>query len=758
MASNTIKFNNRIIELRGVMLDKEKVSYCKGIKLNGTDVVSFDSTAGILYWQEYTNDYNAIWTSDEPEIYSRRLAKATMENEFAITRSKWLLFNKTSLFDEAGIKTKKLFDFNSDGKLYSSDEDLASVWEKIKEILPSSKDRLTIASNPDIDLVKMLRGLPLLYKGFNSNDPDYLYFKNTGIIEGIQKTSSSGNWTVGIGDLGSIIDYQGNVLTITDIKSAIEKIIGSNRASVSGSTINIQNSSEWDAQGICNFLSNVYLEGFGPYGALYEGVDNQNQALDQGSYFLEPNSSFNPSEYWVVSPEYMIPIEIKYVTYDQGCDFYILTAWGETQVPSTVDLSSDYSIQGENNALVNVLYFDTSSLADLKYPNILVEMSTVFNQSAPTVLYQDEDLTQPIWESIRNGYGYVFPSDCPYDIDNSLYITAPQITPDEWVSLNKLSSITWSLDQSVESDYDCDYLAPTDVATSIFEWYMESFPDQFPSGTGESGGSTKTFKLKLKLRAYPAYAETYLVVDDSTEHWYLNAYDPYNVGGYYPVTKTMIVTAGDPWTTRSSYMVTPPSVDSDPGEILDPKIEFSEFNMDLTSYVGQAWSEVANTDSDHFLNAETTMIFIPERTADHTSYCDYRICKGENTSTGTDSYTYGSVAPSDTVTGKEFLILRAKGTSDDETVYYIYLGDNNVKANAEGIKHEFTATLDGDYVFSSTSSNAYLGYLEGDVGSDVVYPEEMPITKHLSVGDKFIVLCSTQDFSDDEYTLTIIIA
>lgn len=105
------------------------------------------------------------------------------------------------------------------------------------------------------------------------------------------------------------------------------------------------------------------------------------------------------------------------------------------------------------------------------------------------------------------------------------------------------------------------------------------------------------------------------------------------------------------------------------------------------------------------------------------------------------------------------MILRARGSDeDDDTFIAIYLGDNNVKANAEGIKHKFTATEDGDYEFSSPNSNAFLGYLEDESGDEVVFPDEMPITKHLSVGDKFIVLCSTQDFSDDEYTLTIIIA
>lgn len=551
MASNTIKFNNGSISLNGVMIDKERVSYCKGIKFNGTSVVSFDATAGILNWQEYTNDYNAVWNSNESEIYSRRLSKATMENEFAITRSKWLLFNKASMFDEVGVTDRRLFNLNADGKLYVGDDTLVDNWQKIKD--NGSFSKFTIAVNPYLDLKKQLTGLPLLYKRIGQDDST-LEFNTTGIV-GATHRDSDGNLNFDVIGIGEIINYQGEALTTNDIVSAINEKLGSSRATASADVITIAGTDKWDQQGLCDFLSNVYIDGFGPYGQVYEGMDDSGNGLDQGTYYLLPNTSFHPSKheaYWGVDPNYMLPIEIKYVTYDQGCDFYILTAWGESQVPSAVDLSSGYSMQGENNALVNVLYFDTSSLAGLKYPNILVEMNTIFNTAVPEILYTNGDSSNPIWESIADGVGYVFPSDCPYDLNSNTDIVAPQITVSEWSSLNNFKSVTWEIDQSVEPGYGVDWLAPAEVAIDIFNWYEESFPDQFPSGTGNSSGNIGNFKLKLKLRAYSADANigsiySDITTDTYTAYWYLNAYDPYNVGGYYPVAKTTTTNAGTMW-------------------------------------------------------------------------------------------------------------------------------------------------------------------------------------------------------------------
>lgn len=59
MATNKIYFNNTTtpVTLKGVYYNGVKIEGCKGIKLNGTVVVSF----GVLNWSDYTNAYNAVW-------------------------------------------------------------------------------------------------------------------------------------------------------------------------------------------------------------------------------------------------------------------------------------------------------------------------------------------------------------------------------------------------------------------------------------------------------------------------------------------------------------------------------------------------------------------------------------------------------------------------------------------------------------------------------------------------------------------------
>lgn len=59
MATNKIYFNNTTtpVTLKGVYYNGVKIEGCKGIKLNGTVVVSFC----VLNWSDYTNAYNAVW-------------------------------------------------------------------------------------------------------------------------------------------------------------------------------------------------------------------------------------------------------------------------------------------------------------------------------------------------------------------------------------------------------------------------------------------------------------------------------------------------------------------------------------------------------------------------------------------------------------------------------------------------------------------------------------------------------------------------
>ena len=54
------------------------------------------------------------------------------------------------------------------------------------------------------------------------------------------------------------------------------------------------------------------------------------------------------------------------------------------------------------------------------------------------------------------------------------------------------------------------------------------------------------------MRTYPSYA-TGNAWGATESQWYLNAYDPYNVGGYYPVKKTIVTAAGNKYSIVCNY-------------------------------------------------------------------------------------------------------------------------------------------------------------------------------------------------------------
>lgn len=94
MATNKIYFNSTTtpITLNGIYWNGTKIEGCKGIKLNGTVVVSFAIYE--LKWSDYTNAYNAAWTAADPASETNKMAKMTAENEFAICRSAWMLYTR----------------------------------------------------------------------------------------------------------------------------------------------------------------------------------------------------------------------------------------------------------------------------------------------------------------------------------------------------------------------------------------------------------------------------------------------------------------------------------------------------------------------------------------------------------------------------------------------------------------------------------------------------------------------------------------
>lgn len=515
MASNKINFNTSEITLSGVKWwNGTEFEQARGIILNGTVVVDFTIE---LKWSDYVNAYNNVWTSNAPEVETNKMAQMAQENEFAITRSRWLLYTRAEPFDEAGVSDRKLFNFNADGKLYVSNS-LVANWEAIYTFLTSmsSFESMTITGIDE----KWLTGLPLMYKQLHDGAEDQLYFASTGVIDSVSR-GTDGNWELSLGNIHEIISADGDTrLTESIIKEAINAILGTDRA-IGTSTIKITGTEKWDADGICNFLCDVYLDGYGPY---REAVS-----------YLIPSEAFKTSEYWAVPSNKMPPIRVVNLDYydttnNIGCDFYVLTAWLNSLISTNVDLS-EYDIQGENNALVNVIYFDTSQLAGFKYPNILVKMSCVFQQDEPAFIESEH------WLGTTDGYGYgyIFPSDCTYDVSPNA--VAPQTSADQWADENNLGSITWQVDQTFEDSDIGSWLAPEETADTVFNWYKTNHADLFPSsGTGQKAA---VFTLKLKIRSYPAKAETD-ITGEYYGYWYLDAYDPCNTGGYYPTTKTAV--------------------------------------------------------------------------------------------------------------------------------------------------------------------------------------------------------------------------
>lgn len=518
MATNKIYFNSttNLVTLSGVKWwNGTEFEQARGIILNDTVVVDFTIE---LKWSDYVNAYNNVWTSNAPEVETNKMAQMAQENEFAITRSRWLLYTRAAPLDEAGVTERKLFNFNADGKLYVSDA-LVANWKAIYTFLTSmsSFESMTITGIDE----KWLTGLPLMYKQLHAGAEDNLYFASTGVIDSVSR-GSDGNWELSPGNIHEIISADGNTrLTESIIKEAINAILGTGRATGSN-PIKITGTEEWDADGICNFLCDVYLDGYGPY---REAVS-----------YLIPSGAFKTSEYWAVPSDKMPPIRVVDLDYydttnNVGCDFYVLTAWLNSLISTDVDLS-EYDIQGESNALVNVIYFDTSQLAGFKYPNILVEMSCVFQQDEEPAFIESEH-----WLGTRDGYGYIFPDDCTYNVSTNA--VAPQISADQWANKNNLGSITWRVDQTWEESDIGSCLAPEETADTVFDWYKTNHADLFPSsGTGQKAAE---FTLKLKMRSYYAKADTD-ITGEYYGYWYLDAYDPCNTGGYYPTTKTAVDT------------------------------------------------------------------------------------------------------------------------------------------------------------------------------------------------------------------------
>lgn len=574
MATNKIYFNSTTtpITLNGIYWNGTKIEGCKGINLNGTVVVSFETTVShLLKWSDYTNAYNDVWISEDT---ASKMAKMTAENEFAVVRSRWMLYNRIGFFEPAGISDYRLFNFNSDGKIYVKDDELVDNWDKIWD---TGASVITITVAPGSNSVDQyllanyyLTGLPLVFK------TDEGAFQATTILNGdLSNITKQGDaYRITLGDPQNTIDYNGNAITAANVKDAIEQQLGIT-AAIQGAdiAIDLEDTNDWGTLELLDALSNVYVQGFGPYGAITDYTGDNNPDHPNAWYYLEPNMNFTPQEYWNVPNDRKIPIEIKKWNYygdTSGCDFYILTAWGNNVIGNpaggeTVDLANSYYAQGDGNdskpenEYVNITYFDISSFAGTQYPNFLCSLNMVFSDFVPSTIYEGGDITIPKWIGVNTDYNLIgrsltstiFPSGCPYDITNGGEPSVDDITEGKWETANDISmECSFHIDQTREDDYlDGSVLAPDDIASDLFEDYAWNFPEKFASS---SSATAKQFPLKLKMRSYPSYATGVTGATDSAK-WYLNAYDPLNVGGYYPVKKTRRDVANSKWSTTVNY-------------------------------------------------------------------------------------------------------------------------------------------------------------------------------------------------------------
>ena len=485
------------------------------------------------------------------------MAKITAENEFAICRSAWMLYTRKELINIAGVEM--FFNFNSDGRLYIGDDAIAQNW---MALLESYTEPITMANvHSKIPLYSMLTGLPLIYKKEDST------FAPTRILDGTDDgiydiSYNNGKWTIVLADLSVIKSPFDETITITevDIANAIHDTLGVTATGTAGSgkIIITAGAENWGEFEFLDALSNVYVPGFGPF---YENSAYP-PAKDE-LYCLIPNGNFLAQPYWRVNITSQIRLKNPWLNTLDPCDFYILTGWGLQYIldktGSTID---EYFAQGENNAEVNITYFDTSCFAGLQYPNILCKLNSSYSDFRPNYIF-----TSGNWAGIQNTGDYgaqttapVFPTDCPYSIGD---LTLSDLTNDlpsattEWIADNSLQNVkvTCILNQTSEVNYiDGSDMIPESIASVVFEQYKQNYITYFPYNNPSNPTKVVEYALKLKMRTYPSYATGNggTGATGGTK-WYLNAYDPYNVGGYYPVKKTETSAAGNMYKTTVDY-------------------------------------------------------------------------------------------------------------------------------------------------------------------------------------------------------------
>lgn len=451
-----------------------------------------------------------------------------------------------------------MFNFNADGRLYI-DETLAANWETL---LQSYTDPITITSpHRQTPLYSMLTGLPLIYKKEDAT------FAGTKILDGnadgsynINYDSSNGKWTIDLADLSVIKNPYYESITEAIIAQAISDALGVTATAGSGS-ITITGAENWGGFEFLDALSNVYIPGFGPF---YEDEAIHPPEADE-LYRLIPNENFLVQPYWNVYINLEISLKNPFLDTLNPCDFYILTGWGLQYIlEKTGSTVGDYFAQGGNNdnVEVNITYFDTSCFAGLQHPNILCNLNSSYSDFRP-----DDIFTSGNWAGIYKTDDYnlkttapLFPTDCPYSIDQLELLDLTSELPDattEWIAENNMQNakVTCELNQTPEAGYmDGSDIIPESIAVDVFNRYKDNYPTNFPYNNPSAPTKVVEYALKLKMRTYPSYATGNASGTTTENKWYLNSYDPYNVGGYYPVKKTTTTAAGSKFNTTVNYI------------------------------------------------------------------------------------------------------------------------------------------------------------------------------------------------------------
>lgn len=556
MATNKINFNNSTgVTLKGIYWNGSKIEGCKGIKLNGNIVVVVADYE--LKWSDYTDAYNAVWTSSDTTVETKKMAQMTGQNEFAICRSAWMLYTRQEFTASAVGNDTPMFNFNSDGRLYIRDDTIVQNWATLLE---QYTEPITIASvHNKIPLYSMLTGLPLIYKKEDATFAATKILDTSGSDEGsydISYDSTNGKWAIGLADLSEIKNPGSVAITESDITTAINNTLGVTTTASDG-IITVVGAENWGEFEFLDALSNVYVPGFGPF---YEDEGTHPHDTDE-LYCLIPNENFLAQPYWNVNITSEIRIKNPWLDTLNPCDFYILTGWGLQYIlEKTGSTTGDYYAQGENNAEVNITYFDTSCFAGLQHPNILCGMNSAYSSFRPPVIFENGN-----WAGVLNTTDYgnqttvsMFPTDCPYLINDTALpaLNLPEAMT-EWIAENSLqnANVTCELNQTLEQDYkDGSDIIPETIADTVFIQYKESHLTNFPYNNPSNPTKVVEYALKLKMRTYPSDA-TGSGATGATDggKWYLNAYDPLNVGGYYPVKKTTTTTAGNMYKTTVNY-------------------------------------------------------------------------------------------------------------------------------------------------------------------------------------------------------------